>query len=117
MSGSMLRYRGHSPGLIRGAIRASLKAGPPGTSTPRSIRRTGRAGWQVLTAAHVSPATVARRLRRPEFRAELVAVRAGAVERAVARLTMASVAAASELLRLATAPHRSPAQVSDQRRV
>ena len=45
---------------------------------------------QAAAAAHVSPATVARRLRRPEFRAELVAVRAGAVERAVARLTMAS---------------------------
>jgi hypothetical protein len=72
---------------------------------------------QAAAAAHVSPATVARRLRRPEFRAELAAARTAAVERAVARLSMASVAAASELLRLATTSQKDAIRLAASRTI
>lgn len=50
--------------------------------------------------AGVSAATAKRRLRNPAFRAELAAIRAETIARAVGVLSMASVGAADELLRL-----------------
>ena len=72
---------------------------------------------QAAAVAHVSPATVARRLRRPEFRAELAAARAATVERAVARLSMASVAAASELLKLTTSAKSEQVRLAGARAI
>ena len=70
---------------------------------------SGKTWSEAAGIAGVSEATVARRMREPEFRAELLEARARMVERSVGLLAAATADAATTLRRLLSNPQDSVA--------